>query len=684
MENFQELKPVGRISPFTRFCCTIGNLPTSYMISLTYEEQLLWLCQYLEKTVIPAINTNAEAVAEVQKLYNQLKEYVDNYFDNLDVQEEINNKLDEMAESGELTEIIAQYLELAGILAYNTVADMKNADNLAEGSFTKTYGKETYNDGYGEFYKIRTLLNTDIIDNENIIALVNYPTLIAEKMPNAKINNLQSQINNLEKYFNLKLQPNFYYDDTQVVNLQGSCVDENNILYVYNQNNYPYGDVLKFNIATKQYIGKISNVKFYHGNDMTCINNKLYVASCQGETTSQKNRKIVIYDLLNDTIEEINPFDNYETLNDYISLIGISYIDNDNILCVLTQGGETFNELLFTIYNLQSEEITIINKTNNKGLRTDFYTVFQACEYIDGNIYVMTTATNSILNFKLINNIANLESIFNIPYYDNLGVSVGENEGLCKIPTNYYGEGTLMITSQLKNNELAGLRSLHSNLINIYSNLPTFQKPRWVNDYANANILIYVNNSDNNTLYEDGSQDYPFKDIGRAIECVSNNKEYNLRTIRITGGDNYYLGRIIGKRFALDLYGRTVNIIGDYEFRGCRVCFITDSTGKIVFKGTNGAIDNSDCTFVYVKFEGKIQTNNGCIVRMNSCELSGSNQRALVLGKTLCYLGASYSGNLAQPIMYGDFSTVILPDTTLVSKIIQSGASSVLIKPRNS
>ena len=62
MENLNELKPVGKLSPFTHFCCTIGNLPTSYMISLTYEEQLLWLCNYLEKTVIPAVNTTEEAV----------------------------------------------------------------------------------------------------------------------------------------------------------------------------------------------------------------------------------------------------------------------------------------------------------------------------------------------------------------------------------------------------------------------------------------------------------------------------------------------------------------------------------------------------------------------------------------------------------------------------------------------
>ena len=111
MENLNELKPVGKLSPFAHFCCTIGNLPTSYMISLTYEEQLLWLCNYLEKTVIPAVNTNAEAVQELQDLYVVLKNYVENYFDNLDVQNEINNKLDEMVKDGTLDTILRKFID---------------------------------------------------------------------------------------------------------------------------------------------------------------------------------------------------------------------------------------------------------------------------------------------------------------------------------------------------------------------------------------------------------------------------------------------------------------------------------------------------------------------------------------------------------------------------------------------
>jgi hypothetical protein len=124
MSNLNELKPVGNLSPFARFCCTIGNLPSSYMVSLTYEEQLLWLCDYLKNTVIPAVNTNAEAVKELQELYVKLKDYVDNYFNNLDVQNEINNKLDEMAEDGTLAKIIEDYATIPELT--NRVEKLEN------------------------------------------------------------------------------------------------------------------------------------------------------------------------------------------------------------------------------------------------------------------------------------------------------------------------------------------------------------------------------------------------------------------------------------------------------------------------------------------------------------------------------------------------------------------------------
>ena len=49
-------------------------------------------------------------VEEYIEKFTELHDYVHDYFDNLDVQEEINNKLDEMTESGVLTVLISEYL----------------------------------------------------------------------------------------------------------------------------------------------------------------------------------------------------------------------------------------------------------------------------------------------------------------------------------------------------------------------------------------------------------------------------------------------------------------------------------------------------------------------------------------------------------------------------------------------
>lgn len=112
MANLNELKPVQEVQNIIdKFCYTIGMLPASYKASLTYEEQVMAIGRYLEETVIPALNGNAKAVLELQNLYVELKNYVDNYFNNLDVQNEINNKLDEMTQDGSLTSLIKNYVD---------------------------------------------------------------------------------------------------------------------------------------------------------------------------------------------------------------------------------------------------------------------------------------------------------------------------------------------------------------------------------------------------------------------------------------------------------------------------------------------------------------------------------------------------------------------------------------------
>lgn len=142
------------VPPFVLWCS--ATIPTAFDDSMSYYEALCALYKFIQDNMVEPINHNADVLEQTVEDMKALKEYVDTYFENLDVQEEINNKLDAMAESGQLATIIDQFVNLGVIFTYDTVADMIAATNLASGCACKTLGKETLNDGYGAYYKIDT------------------------------------------------------------------------------------------------------------------------------------------------------------------------------------------------------------------------------------------------------------------------------------------------------------------------------------------------------------------------------------------------------------------------------------------------------------------------------------------------------------------------------------------------
>ena len=123
-------------------------------------------------------------VEEYIDKFNELYTYVHDYFDNLDVQEEINNKLDAMAEAGTLQEIITTYIQSNVAWTFDTVADMKLATNLVDGSFAQTLGFRAINDGGGAIYKIS---DSGTANEMDVIAIGDlYATLVDNKEVNAK------------------------------------------------------------------------------------------------------------------------------------------------------------------------------------------------------------------------------------------------------------------------------------------------------------------------------------------------------------------------------------------------------------------------------------------------------------------------------------------------------------------
>lgn len=95
-----------------------------------------------------------ETVEEYIAKFVELKDFVDTYFENLDVQEEINNKLDDMVEAGTLQEIITTYIQSNVAWTFDTVSEMQSATNLMVGSYAQTLGYNTIGDGGGATYKI--------------------------------------------------------------------------------------------------------------------------------------------------------------------------------------------------------------------------------------------------------------------------------------------------------------------------------------------------------------------------------------------------------------------------------------------------------------------------------------------------------------------------------------------------
>lgn len=93
-------KEYSNLTPFRYWCYHV--IPLVYDDSLSYYELLCKVYYYLN-SMIDDNKKMIEAIAE-------LKEYVDNYFDNLNVTQMINDKLDEMASDGTLDEIINQHI----------------------------------------------------------------------------------------------------------------------------------------------------------------------------------------------------------------------------------------------------------------------------------------------------------------------------------------------------------------------------------------------------------------------------------------------------------------------------------------------------------------------------------------------------------------------------------------------
>lgn len=143
MNNKIELKECKKIGFFKGW--VLSNFPyiEQDFDALTNYEIICKMTTYLNKIVenTNCMNDNVNSLADA---FNNLKNYVDSQFENLNLEDEVNAKIDEMVESGKFAEILGNFINDNIPKFYSNVETLKES-NLQENAIVVTLGY--YNPG---------------------------------------------------------------------------------------------------------------------------------------------------------------------------------------------------------------------------------------------------------------------------------------------------------------------------------------------------------------------------------------------------------------------------------------------------------------------------------------------------------------------------------------------------------
>lgn len=161
--------PIRRLS-----CLTIGQLPTSYRESMSYEEQVLWLCNRLEKEIEPSLNEVIEILNNLDINFDEIYTEIDTIKANVSILQTellntsnqvsinsnnislLNNKIDSEITNlnNSLTELINNnYNVLKDYIDYNDSILNDKIDNIS------TTGIMAYNPTNGLLEPLQKVLN---------------------------------------------------------------------------------------------------------------------------------------------------------------------------------------------------------------------------------------------------------------------------------------------------------------------------------------------------------------------------------------------------------------------------------------------------------------------------------------------------------------------------------------------
>ena len=134
------------ISNFRRFPKSIGELPTSYRESISYEEQILWLCNFIEKEILPSIDISQATVEELKSAFDSLQKEVEKTFSDFEL--DINGvKVYSDVQNELLKDLIENQIRLLN-LRFDNIPDTLLVWNPTNG--TQDNLNDTLNDIYSQ------------------------------------------------------------------------------------------------------------------------------------------------------------------------------------------------------------------------------------------------------------------------------------------------------------------------------------------------------------------------------------------------------------------------------------------------------------------------------------------------------------------------------------------------------
>ena len=183
--------------------------------AITNYELLQAVIKYLN-TIIENENNVESNVTALYNAFVNLHDYVETFFENLDVQDEVNTKLDEMVEDGTLESLLLNYSQVTKV--FDTYTDMIfDTSTYVNGMKLKTLGYYTINDGGGAEYVVTGAPSNNSyyinIGLNKYIEMILKDNTLHSKQIGLKGDNTTDETTALNNFYDLNIKGNKVLDE---------------------------------------------------------------------------------------------------------------------------------------------------------------------------------------------------------------------------------------------------------------------------------------------------------------------------------------------------------------------------------------------------------------------------------------------------------------------------------------